>query len=436
MSPSEKLTRALGSWGVGILVVNGLVGAGIFGLPSGAARLAGVYSPAIYLLCALLMLPIVLCFSEVASYFRGTGGPIRYADAAFGPAAGFQVGWLLYISGLGGLAANSVLLVDNVSFFWPTAATSTGRLPLLAVVWLTLIVLNVIGTVRAIRALAVLTVLKLGVLLLLVGAGIAAFGIGVAPETGSAVPSMGAIGSATLLLVYAFAGFESAVIPAGETRRPSHDMPSGLLWTLGGVAVLYVLIQIVSLRAVPDLAGSTSPLLDVADALMGTTGAVILMFGVIVSVGGNLHRGMFALPRVTYALALDHRMPAWFGTVDDRFRTPLHSIVFFGVAAFGLAAMGSFIWLAAASVVPRLIVYGVVSAATPRLRRAHVNTEGFVLPGGATLPGIAIAVSVGLMSMATGSAFLATLLVVGAGGVLYGVTRYRNAEPRRRERMR
>ncbi len=420
---SEKLTRTLGAWGVGLLAINGLIGAGIFGLPSGAASLAGEYSPAVYVLCALLILPIVLCFSEAASYVRGTGGPIRYADEGFGPFFGFQTGWLLYVSSATGLAANSVLLVDNIGFFWSGAATGTGRILLLALVWIILTGLNAIGSVRAIRALAVLTVLKLAVLLLLVGAGVAYFGSGVLPDIRSDVPPAGAFGAAALLLVYAFAGFESAVIPGGETRRPARDMPAGLLWTLGGVAVLYVLIQLVSMRAVPGLALSTTPLLDVADALMGPAGPVILMFGVVVSVGGNLLRGAFTNPRATYALALDRRLPGWFGAVHERFHTPLNSIVFFGTLSFILAAQGSFIWLATASVVPRLVVYAVVSAATPRLRRAYAGQEGFVLPWGPMVPWIAVAVSLGLLSVAEWGAFGTTLLIMGTGAILYRMAR-------------
>ena len=90
----EQLPRSLGAWAIWLLVVNGMIGAGIFGLPSGAVAAAGAFSPVVYLLCALLILPVLLCFAELASYFRNTGGPIRYATEAFGPFLGFQAGWL------------------------------------------------------------------------------------------------------------------------------------------------------------------------------------------------------------------------------------------------------------------------------------------------------------------------------------------------------
>ena len=419
----EKLRRNLGLWSIWLLAVNGLIGAGIFGLPSGAASLAGEYSPVVYVVCALLILPIVLCFAEAASYFRGTGGPIRYSTEAFGPFIGFQTGWLYYVSTVAGLAANSVLLVDNLGFFWMGATLGAGRALSLALIWVTLMFLNVIGSTSAIRSLAVLTVGKLGVLLLLVVLGIAYLGSDLLPNIQSDVPSVGEFGAAALLLIYAFVGFESAVIPAGESRRPARDIPVALLLALGGVALLYVLIQMVSMEAVPDIAASTSPLLDVANALIGPMGASVLILGVVASVGGNLLRGAFAAPRLTYALALDGSLPQWFGTVHDRFQTPANSILFFVSLVFLLAVYGSFIWLAAAAVVSRLLMYVVICVAIPRLRLTHANAQGFLLPGGYLLPVLGISACAWLTLQVSRESLLATMSVVALGSVLYAGTR-------------
>ena len=159
------------------MAINGLIGAGIFGLPSSAARLAGEYSPLIYVLCALLILPVVLCFAELASYFRSTGGPIRYSTEAFGTLIGFQAGWLYYVSRVGAFAANSALLLDSIGYFWSGAAGGAGRVIALALICGGLTFINAIGSVRAIRSLATLTVVKLAALFLLVivGAGYLVF---------------------------------------------------------------------------------------------------------------------------------------------------------------------------------------------------------------------------------------------------------------------
>ena len=425
----EKLPRNLGLGGIWLLAVNGLIGAGIFGLPSGAANLAGAYSPLVYVLCALLMLPIILCFAELASYFRNTGGPIRYSTEAFGTFAGFQAGWLFYLSRVVSFAANSVLLVDSIGYFWSGATEGAGRLLLLALICGGLTFINVIGSVRAIRSLAILTVLKLAALFLLVGVGVILLGGEVLPRFESEIPAVGSLGAATLLLVYAFSGFESAVIPAGESRNPARDMPLALLLALGTVALLYVVIQMVSMAAVPDIADSTSPLLDAASALIGPIGAIVLMLGVIASVGGNLVGAMFSTPRLAYALALDGSLPRWFGVVHQRFLTPANSIVFYGSLAFLLAVFGSFVWLAATVVFSRLIIYMLTCAAVPRLRRTHGDSRGFVLPGGYLVPVLGLAACAWLTMQVGRDSFLLTALCIVVGTFLYALARRQNRPP-------
>ena len=419
----ERLPRNLGLWGIWLLAVNGLIGAGIFGLPSGAASLAGEYSPLIFVLCALLMLPSVLCFAELASYFHNTGGPMRYSTEAFGAFAGFQAGWLFYLSRVVLFAANSVLLVDSIGYFWAGATEGAARLLSLALICGGLTFINVIGSVQAIRSLATLTVLKLTALFLLVAVGIIFLGADVLPRFESGIPAASDVGAATLLLVYAFSGFESAVIPAGESRNPARDMPLALLLALGAVTLLYVVIQMVSMAAVPGIATSTSPLLDTASVLIGPVGAIVLMLGVIASVGGNLVGAMFSTPRLAYALSLDGSLPRWFGAVHPKFLTPANSIVFYGLLAFLLAIFGSFIWLVATVVFSRLIIYVLTCAAVPRLRRTNSSLQGFVLPGGYLFPLLGVA-ACGWLAMQVGAdSFILTALCVVVGSVLYAVAR-------------
>ena len=426
-APAEALPRTLGGWGVWLLVVNGMVGAGIFGLPGAAAAAAGAFSPMVYVLCALLILPVLLCFAELASRYRSTGGPSRYATDAFGPFAGFQAGWLFYAARALSFSANSVLMVESIGYFWPGAATGATRIVLLVLVCAGLTAVNVVGSVRAIRSLAVLTVLKFAVLAGIVAAGIALLGGEVARTVDWGPASGMSLGTAVLLVVYAYVGFESAVVPAGEARDPRRDMPRGLILGLLGVALLYVLVQMVSLAAAPGLAGSTTPLLDVAAALLGPVGAALLMFGVVASVGGNLVGTMFSTPRMSYALALDGRLPAWFGRVHPRFMTPANSILCFGLLTLVMALFGSFVWLAASSVVSRLLLYVLTCAAVPRLRPRQADGSGFVLPLHPLVPLLAIAACGWLMLHVSATSALLTggFLVAGTG--LYLLARRRNA---------
>lgn len=419
----EKLPRRLGVWSLWLLVVNGLIGAGIFGLPSGAAALAGSWSPWLYLFCSLLILPILLCFAELASYFRGTGGPIRYATEAFGPYWGFQAGWLYYVARMVSFAANSVLLVDSIAWFVDGANQGVLRGLLLTLIVGSMTLVNVLGAVQSMRSLAGFTVLKFGLLLLLVCAGLMLMGDNIRPLPSAPLETI-ELGAATLLLIYAFVGFESVLVPAGESKDPAKDMPKALIWGLLGVTLLYMAIQWVCLATVPDLGNSKTPLLDVASVLLGPIGASLLMLGVVASVGGNLIGTLFSTPRVTYALALDNCLPAWFARVHARYLTPANSIWLFGGLALLMALFGSFIWLAAATVLSRLLMYMLGILALPRIRTRYAQTgQGMTLPGGPLWVWLAVAACLWLMWQVSLGSLLMTGAAVVVGSGLFWMAR-------------
>ncbi len=421
----EKLPRNLGLWGIWMLVVNGLIGAGIFGLPSGAAALAGEYSILIYAFCALLILPVILCFAELGSYFKGTGGPVKYGTLAFGPFIGFQGGWLYYLARLISFSANTVLLTDSIAYFIPAAAESLGRLISLAVICLSLSLVNVLGSVESIRSMTVFTVIKFAVLILLPIGGFILLGAEVIPSFSSPIPPFTDLGSAALLLIYAFVGFEGAVVPAGEAKRPERDMPLGLLLGLAVVAILYMLIQLVTQASVPNLADSKTPLLDASAALFGNPGAIILMVGVAASVIANLLGSMFSSTRLTYALSLENSLPKWFGEVHPKFLTPANSVIFFGICAFLLSAFGSFTVLAAMTVLSRLFLYIMSCAAIPRLRSQFIAKDRFILKGGYTVPVLGILACLWLMIQVSIQSIWMTALFIAIGTGLYWMGRKR-----------
>ena len=116
---SEGLLRAIRRWDLVALAVNGIIGAGIFGLPSEAFSRIGVYSLAAFIVCGAAVALIVLCFAEVASRFTQTGGPYLYAREAFGPAVGFQVGWMMWVARTTAFAVNCNVLLAYLT--WETA---------------------------------------------------------------------------------------------------------------------------------------------------------------------------------------------------------------------------------------------------------------------------------------------------------------------------
>ena len=421
---SEPLARQLSALGVWLLVINGIIGAGIFGLPGEAARLAGGFSPWVFLLCAALILPVMLSFAELASHFDGTGGPVRYAGSVFGPYAGFQAGWAFYIARLTAFSANAVLLVSALGYFWPGADAPGTRIALLFVVCGGLTLVTVIGTRNAMGSLGVLTLLKFVPLVALVVYGLWRLPEAMLSSVQSALPKDADVGSAVLLVFYAFVGFESGLVPAGEARNPRRDMPRALIWAIGVVAFLYVGLQAVSLAVMPDLASTTRPLVEVSGKLFGPAGALVMTVGMAASVGGNLAGALFSTPRITYALGLNGSLPAWFATVSPRFGTPSVSIVIYGVAAFLLAAGGSFVWLAGLSVLTRVLIYVGCIAALPALRRRAPNEPGVIrLPGGLFVPGLAVLICLALLTRVKPMDYLATALLLGVGSVLYVLAR-------------
>lgn len=426
----EPLARELSALGVWLLVINGTVGAGIFGLPAEAARLAGDFSPWIFAICAALMLPVMLCFAELASRVDGTGGPVRYAGIAFGPFAGFQAGWAFYIARLTAFSANAVLLVGAIGYFWPGADQPGVRLALLFGICAGLSALTAIGTRNAIGSLGVLTLLKFIPLVAIIVYGLLRMPESLVDAVRSTPPPDSDIGAAVLLVFYAFVGFESGLVPAGEARDPRRDMPRALFRALAVVAILYFGLQSVALVAVPELTSARRPLVEAGDALFGPPGAMLMMAGLVASVGGNLAGSMFSTPRVTYALALEGSLPAWFAKVSPHFGTPATSIFVYGAAGFALAAGGTFTWLAGLSVVTRVFIYLGCIASMPALRRhTQDGSRAIRLPGGAAIPLLAVLTCLALLTQVAWADYLATAGLLAVGTALFALSRVTGFRP-------
>ncbi|MGB0132372.1 APC family permease [Dokdonella sp.] len=420
----ESLPRQLSVIGFWLLIVNGMIGAGIFGLPGELAKLAGEGSVWVFILCALMIAPIMLCFAQLSSYFHGTGGPILYASSAFGPMAGFQVGWLYYISRVLSFAANLNLLITSLGYLWPDAMGGSMRIALAFVICSMMTLLNVIGARGAVRTLGLLTVVKIVPLIVLVGIGLVSFDVGqLFPHVRNAV-QITDLGAAVFLVIYAYVGFEGGVVPAGEARNPKRDIPRALIAALAVCALLYTLIQAVSLTTLPALAESPRPLVDVAQAQIGEAGALLMLLGIIASVGGNLLGAMFSTPRLTYRMAIDGHLPPILGRVHPRFRTPAPSIILYGAASFAFAVTGGFVWLAGLSVLARLVLYFVCIIGMPRLRRKHGGgPDAMHLPGSLVWMGISLLVCVALLLQVKLDSVLVTIGCMVAGSFLYYYTR-------------
>jgi len=428
MAGGEKLQREITARGIWLLAVNGMIGAGIFAVPGGAAALVGVWSPLVYVVCAVLLGLIVACYAELASRFTSTGGPVLYVRTAFGKFAGFETGLAVYATRITAFAANVNLMVASIAFFVPALESGPLRILVIIAIIAVLAGINIAGAKPAMRAMGLLTILKFLPLLAIALVGLFHINPSIFPDNSLGFPASAQWSAAVLLVIYAFVGWEAAVIPAGETREPGKAMPLGLFWALGVVALLYVVIQIVCVAVVPDLASSERALVDAGAILFGPAGALLLTLGVIVSVGGNITGTVVTTPRLTSALALEKTLPAWCGKVDERTHVPANSIIFFAVLGAVLAVVGDFFALAAMSAFVRVLIYVGCIAAMPRVRALPAETEKPMrLPLGWTIPVLAVLGSLVLLSQVPLRSMAITAAFLLAGAVIYMLMQFVNA---------
>lgn len=416
------LIRGIGGIGSSFLVLNGMIGAGIFALPSAVAARAGTLSPWLFVGAGLLIILIVLAFAELGSYFRDSGGPALYTTRAFGPIVGFGTSWIYYVSRIASIAANShamALYLGTVNAWFDSDA---GHIVVVTVVISALTLINVLGVRDSVRTLSLFTFFKVIPLLMLVVLGLRSFSPdALFPE---ALPSIDDPGGTVLLLFYAFIGFESILMTAGETKKPRRTIPLIMVKTVLGVTLLYFLIMLVYVSVLPDALDSGLTLADVANRLAGGAGALVIALTAVFSIGGNLACSMLAGPRLSLAMAEQRLLPAWFGQIHERFSSPANSILFMGGIALFVALSGTFVKLAIASTLSRVIVYSVSIAALPIIRKqadTKVAASAFRLKGGYTIPLIALGLCVWMASNSSPASwlFVGQLLVVGL--VLLGV---------------
>ncbi len=417
------LIRGIRRWDLVAIALNAVVGAGIFGLPSRAYAQSGVYSIAAIAACAVVATLRVLCYAEVGSRYPETGGPYLYALKAFGPTTGFAVGWLDWLSSSTSFAAICALFPDYLAYFWPAAGAGLTRALLVTTVVVILTLVNIIGIRPAALVTNVFAISKLLPLAAFVMVGI--WFIDPHKFSQTSPTSFGAFSRSTLLLLFAFGGFGSTVVTAGETRDPQRNIPFALLTSMGMVAMLYVLVQVVCIGTLPSLATSTRPIADAGAQFFGAHAGTFIAALTAISVLGGLHNLTMANPRVIFAMAEHGQWPRIFTRVHERFRTPHLAILLCSSVTLVLALSGTFIYAATLTSIVRLLIMTTTCAAMPALRLRTGSTAPFRVPAGwfvaaaalalcgwllAASPlrealDVAIALAVGLLSFLVGRTF-------------------------------
>lgn len=416
------LVRVISRWQIVALSVNGVIGSGIYLLPASVALLLGPASLWAVLLAGLAVALIVLCFAQAGSYFDQPGGAYLYTREAFGDFAGFQVGWMTWLTRISTAAALSNGLAMAVSQLWPAAASGWVK-ALVIVLGLGLVTgFNLVGVRSGTRLSVVLVIGKLLPLVFLIVVGM--FYIDWSRLAVDVMPGRTGLTEAALLLLFAFAGFENTAAAAGEFRNPKRDLPFALLATIAIVTLVYVAIQAVALGTLPNLATSTSPLAEAAGGFAGPGAVLLLTVGAVVSILGTTSSTTLFGPRYVYALSRDGYGPAVLGRVHPRWRTPDLAILLQFVLSVALALSGSFVELALLSVLARLFAYVGTAASVLVLRKRFAGRQGaFELPGGPLIPLLAIGLSLMLLSAASWRNLAMAGIAVLVGSMIFAKRR-------------
>lgn len=413
------LKREIGKWDLVLLLINSLIGAGIFGLPSKIFALSNWYSiPALFITAAIVLI-LVLNFAEVGSRFTKTGGPYLYTLEAFGRFPAFLMGWLLLITRLATFAALVNILPTYFGFFYPELDSFSGKTGIIFFITLFFTVINYRGIKNTTKWNNGLAIGKLIPLLIFIMVGL----FFIQKENvaiPNKLPEINALSQSIFLLIFAFTGFEAIIVSTGEIKNPSKNIPFALVLSLIIVSIFYGLIQLVCIGTLSNLAQSEKPLADAAFLFMGNAGAILITLGVLISVSGTLNTVVLVGGRIPFALAAEKQLPAGLSKIYTKFSTPARSIVLFSVLAFIVSISGTFIYAITISVISKVMIFLIVSASLLRLRLLKKSqTDFFKLHYGKLSAWVGIALSITLLSSSKMVEFRDVGYTLLIGAVIY-----------------
>jgi len=420
-SSQPTLRRALGRWDLTAIGVNQVIGGAIFLMPAQVAAQIGGWSPIAFVLMGLASMSVALCFAEVGSRFEGTGGPYLYTRAAFGPFVAFEVGWMQWFTRASSQASIMAGIAVALGYYWPAVTVGWPRHLLLTAVTATLAWINVRGIRQSAWLVNALTVGKLVPLALFIIVGLSF----IRPAALASLPPItpAQASTAALMLIFVFGGYDVVPVPAGEALDPRRHVPFALVMTIVVVTAVMTLAQIVAQSVLPDLAAHKTPIADAAAVMVGSGGALLIGIGSVLSMTGNNAGQVLTGSRMLFALAEHGELPAVFGRIHPRFRTPANAVVFTSAVALALAVSGSWEKIAIVSALARLVTYTGACAATLQLRRPgfadRMKPATFTAPLGPLVPIVAIIVSMAVVAGASRLQLLGGTAALAAGAVLF-----------------
>lgn len=403
------------------LHVNGIVGAGILGLPSTAFASSGAYSLVAWIVCAGLVAGIAACLAEVTSRYKKSGGPYLVALDAFGPSVGFITGWLTWVSRVLAVATICGLLVEYASLFADWIARGAARATLVSLVIGSIAALLLTGIRTTAWVSTTLTIAKIVFLaLFVIGALLYAGTPMVTPG-----PAMSLTGGAATVsvLLFAFFGFENGSISTGETTEPQRNVPFAILTSIALVTVLYVLVQYACMLTLPGLGESRRPVADAAVLILGSSGGQVVAAGAIILMLGTLLSQLIGTTRTLMAMGEQGQLPSLFARLHEVRRIPSLAILITAGAALAATLLSTFASAIAITVATRVSIYVIVCLALPVLRRRHGDAAPFRLRYGSAIALMSAALSCSLIATASRRDIAVTVVMALLGWFVWRLAR-------------
>ena len=393
---NHALARRLGLFDATMIVMGGIIGAGIFTTPYVVAQ--QVHTPFLILgawvVGGLIALVGAFIYAELSSQRPASGGQYVYLRDALHPLVAFGYGWsLLFVIQTGGMAAVALIFANHVFELFGRRVTDFRSALLASIALALLTIINCIGVRAGSVTQNIFMVLKLVAIAVLVAFGLtvsapaASEGITVyAGSSSSILQSLIAFGAALIPAQFAYGGWQTACFVAGEVREPRRNLPRGLLFGVMGVIVVYLSVNYVCVYGLgPEtLAQTKTPASAVMRLALGERGGRFLAAGIAISTLGFLSQSMLTAPRVYFAMAEDglfFKRLAWL----NRARVPAFAIALQGGLAIVITLVASrFEQILNYVVSIDVIFFGLTAVCVFVFRwrqRASGNTDSFRIPG-------------------------------------------------------
>ncbi len=430
----QKLKRELGLGAATAIVVGNMMGSGVFTSPQTLAQVANPYTNILaWIITGIGSVMLALCFANLGTLYPETGGPIVYAEKAYGKFMAFLVAWTFWIGSWIGNAAIITAVIRYITVFIPSIADNNVVSFLIssALLW-TFTIINCMGVKNAGYIGIISTVLKLAVIVVFVIVAIIGFDpVYLNTYSSESVRGMGSLPAAMAVTLWSFLGLESASISGGEIKNPEVNIKKSTFLGTAFVSVIYLGIAILSMGSLPqaELASSSAPLATIINHITGATwGGNFIALGIIISATGALSGWVLTTARLSFAAGKDGLFPEFFARVNPKFQTPLVSLIITGVCTNLIlilnyvssltSAFDFMVNLATLSFIP---AYALTAGAEIilTLKKGPINIRSFIWKNLRSLLAFAYAIYIIYASGAESAMWIFILMFVGIPFYIY-----------------